>query len=84
MSLSNCRPTLQNFCAWPAGIGFATWFAGSGNMLLGWLVVQATLTTCSMATCSVVLLSILKTAGSLVSEQEEAHFMAGCQRFYTQ
>lgn len=46
--------------------------------------LTATLTTCSMATCSVVLLSILKTAGSLVSEQEEAHFMAGCQRFYTQ
>ena len=44
--------------------------------------MQATLTTCSMATCSVVLLSILKTAGSLVSEQEEAHFMSGCLGFH--
>ena len=37
-----------------------------------------------MATCSVILLSILKTAGSLVSELEEAHFMSGCLRFIKQ
>ena len=45
--------------------------------------VQAAVTTCSMATCSMVLLSVLKTAGSLVSEREEAAFMAECHRFAT-
>ena len=41
------------------------------------------MTTCSMATCSMVLLSVLKTAGSLVSEREEAAFMAECHQFAT-
>ena len=41
------------------------------------------MTTCSMATCSMVLLSVLKTAGSLVSEREEAAFMARCHQFAT-
>lgn len=45
------------------------------------LLWQAAVTTCSMATCSMVLLSVLKTAGSLVSEREEAAFMAKCHQF---
>ena len=36
-----------------------------------------------MATCSMVLLSVLKTASGLISEQEEAAFMAACHRFAT-
>ncbi|KAK9807138.1 hypothetical protein WJX73_009866 [Symbiochloris irregularis] len=44
--------------------------------------LTATLTTSSMATCSVILLSILKTGSSLVSEHEQAHFMSRCLTFF--
>ena len=44
---------------------------------------QAGLSTCSMAMCSLILMSILKTGPCMVSEEEEAVFMAQCNAFAT-
>ncbi|KAK9845355.1 hypothetical protein WJX81_004192 [Elliptochloris bilobata] len=45
--------------------------------------LTAGLATCSMAMCSLILMSILKTGPGMVSEEEEAVFMAQCSAFAT-
>lgn len=43
--------------------------------------MQAACSTISMAMCSLMLMSVIKTGRSIISEEEESHFLTACLLF---